>query len=127
MPDQTVTDPSDERPTNGYAVAAAELRRIADALDTLPPVDKPPYMQLSILPSNTVEAVDAIALAVLGKRGEGEPAQEGKWRHKAEGNMPFIGYISIHAIVPGPPDPREAELAQLRAEVERLRGQAGDR
>lgn len=119
-----VTDQSLPNPA-GYAAVATELRRVADALDALPPppVQKPPYVVLSILPADkTVEAVDEIALAVLGKRGTTTRDPDG-WRHKAESFAFGMVYVSTHAIVPGPPDERDAELERLRAEVAELRGE----
>lgn len=108
----------------GYAATAADLRRIADALDKLPTDGKPPYLMLSILPSaKTVEAVDAVTLAVLGKPGETRKDSD-DWRHIAEGRIGTC-YLQIHSTVPGPPDERDDELARLRAEVESLRAQSG--
>lgn len=109
----TVPEPS------GYQATAANLRSIADALDTLPHGNAP-YATLSILPAEkTVEAIDAVALAVLGKAGVTRRDSDG-WRHIAEGRSGGA-WVSIHALVPGPPDERDLELERLRAEVETLR------
>lgn len=105
----------------GYQAAAAELRRIADALDTLPPRERPPYLSLSILPRvKTVEEVDMLGVAIGGKPGKTQKDSDG-WRHKAESCSSGSDlYVSIHALIPGPPDPRDDELASLRARVAEL-------
>lgn len=118
------TTPADREP-NGYAVTAAELRRIADALDTLTTPVKPVSVQLAILPEKTEAAVDAVAVAVLGKPGKGE--RNGRdWYHvrRTDPNGYAPVSVSVLAVVPGPPDERDAELAELRAENERLRAVA---
>jgi hypothetical protein len=119
-----VTDQSLPNPT-GYAAVAAELHRIADALATLPP-GPAPYVALSILPRDkTVAAVDAVALAVLGKRGTTTRDPDG-WRHKAENSTSGLVYVSTHALVPGPADDRDIELARLRAQVAELQRREAD-
>ena len=109
----------------GYAVTAAELRRLADALDTLPPGDKPLYTHISILPgASTVEVLDPIAVAVTGKPGEAGRHGDG-WLYRANTHFGDEFYVAIQATVPGPPDPpdpKDVELARLRAEVAELRG-----
>jgi hypothetical protein len=115
MTDQTV-------PPTGYARTAAELRRIADALDTLPPVSMPPYVQVSILPERTTSAVDAVAQAVLGRPGRTERIS-GDWYHVARGTNFFAAnvHVTVQARVPAPPDDRDAEIERLRAELVGLR------
>jgi hypothetical protein len=112
---KTVTTPPDE--LTGYAATAAELRRIADAIETtMPPGDTLPFVKLHILPAErTAEAVDTMALAMLGEPGETERFA-GEYRHVARCG-PVAGVrVSIHASVPGPPDERDVELERLRAE-----------
>lgn len=104
---------------SGYQAAAADLARIVADLRVLPGAEKPPYLALSILPEKSVEAVDTVALAVLGKRGATRRDSDG-WRHIAEGRVGAV-FVSVHAVVPGPPDERDLELESLRAEVEELR------
>lgn len=115
MDDKTVPE------LTGYQATAAELRRIADALDTMPPRDVSPYLSLSILPSvKTVEEVDALGMAILGKPGETSKNGDG-WRHKVDSHAySRNSYVGIHATVPGPPDERDAELEKLRARVAEL-------
>jgi hypothetical protein len=114
--DQTVPE------LTGYQATAADLRRIAVALDILPPRDKPPYLSVSILPAiKTVEEVDAIGVAILGKTGETRKDSDG-WRHKVQGTTRSRGYVTVHALVPAPPDEREAELERLRARLAELEG-----
>lgn len=105
----------------GYQATAADLRRIADALDALPPRDKSPYLSVSIMPLvKTAEEVDAIGMAVLGKPGVTSKDSDG-WRHKATGGTwSGYSYVAIHALVPGPPDERDVELEQLRARLAEL-------
>jgi hypothetical protein len=105
----------------GYQAAAADLRRIADALDSLPPRDESPYLSVSILPTNkTVEEVDMIGNAIFGKTGETSRGSDG-WRHQVQGTLyGGRGYVAVYALVSGPPDERDVELAQLRARVAEL-------
>jgi len=116
MPDQTV--PTDTGELTGYAVTAAELRRIADALDTLPPGDESLPGQLYLFLQDA-DAVDAILFAVNGTRGETKLASDG-WAHSA-----WVGRdrltIHVRAKVPAPPDERDVELERLRAEIATLR------
>jgi hypothetical protein len=115
------TDPP-ERELKGYAVTTAELRRLADALDTLPPGDKPLYTHVSLLPGETtVEALDAIAVAVTGKPGESTPVGDGKWRRGATMTRDYHFSVGVQGTVPGPPDERDAEIERLRAEVAKLK------
>jgi hypothetical protein len=101
----------------GYAVTAAELRRIADALDTLPPGDEPPFVLMSILPEHTIGAVDAVALAVLGKTGDAQKGGDG-WFHLARGEHGRTSVIvTVQTNIPGPPDPKDAEIELLRDEL----------
>lgn len=119
-----MSDPTVPEPT-GYRATSAELRRIADALDTLPAGDKPPYMLLDLIPAEKSDkAVDAIALAVGGKPGKTERFADGWKRGLYVSARTGRGYTSIHATVPGPPDERDAELERLRAEVAELRTKA---
>lgn len=103
----------------GYRITSAELRRLADALDTLPPGDKPPYTSLALLPDEkTADVVDALALAVGAKPGKTEPNGSGGWRHTAELWMVRERFsLTIHATVPGLADKRDAEIERLKAEL----------
>jgi hypothetical protein len=106
-----------EAKLTGYQAAAAELRHIADALDALPPTDAKPFLSLSIVPEKTPEAIDAVALAVLGKKGTTVHEGGTTYRHRTEGDVLAPVYVNIGATVPGPPDERDAELERLRAEI----------
>jgi hypothetical protein len=124
--DQTIEDAT--APT-GYAATAAELERIAAALRDLP--GKQPFVTLYINPGPTgtdeekAAAVDAAAIAVLGKPGKPERVG-GSWHHTAD-HWAGLVTLSVHAAISGPPDERADTIAELRAElaqVELERGQA---
>ena len=107
----------------GYQVSASELRRIADALDTLPHIAEPPWISFSILPDpHTAETVDAVALAVIGKPGETEK-NGSDWYHLVRRTVSNI-HLTVQTRVPAPPDERDAELAKLRAKVAELEAAA---
>ncbi len=109
----------------GYQAVAAELRRIAGALDALPPAAEQPYITLQLLPGNALAhegnaaAVDVLAHAVFGEPGKTRK-DAGQWRHLVERTVGGI-HVQIHARVPDPADERDVELERLRAEVAELR------
>ena len=106
-------NPATREPT-GYAVTSAELRRIADALDTLPPVDEPLAGQIYLFPRDGgADAVDAILFAIDGTRGKTELANDG-WAHSAWVTRNGLT-VHVRAKVPAPPDERDAEIERLRA------------
>jgi hypothetical protein len=120
-----MTVPTDQTP---YAATAAELRRIADALDTIQDGAGPPFVILSILPKKgdtaeeTIAAVDAVAQA-LGEAAMTE-LNVSAWYHIARSyhtNDHLRLQLAVHAEVPGPSDARDAELALLRAELAELK------
>lgn len=120
MPDQTVPTPSDTGELTGYAATAAELRRIADALDTLPPGDEPLSGQLYLFPhEGDADAVDAILFAINGTRGKTRLTGD-HWAHSAWISLPNFS-IYVKAVVAAPPDERDVELERLRAENAKLR------
>lgn len=124
----TVPTDQPQRDRADYSAIAVELHRIADVFAKLPPdVAGSPHssVQLAIMPADTAEAVDAIGMALFGKTGETIQVPGGRtgWRRKVDGS-PAGMWVSIHAEIPGPPDERDAELVQLRAENERLRAAA---
>lgn len=112
----------------GYQLTAAELRRIADALDTLPPGDHAPFTSLSFLPAGSgasraekVAAVDALALALFGDPGKPEKIGS-DWYHLIRRTTNNV-HLAVQEILPAVPDERDAELERLRAEVEQLRAE----
>jgi hypothetical protein len=109
MDQPTIPPPTDTGEPAGYAATAAELRRLADALDALTPPTRPGYVRLSIVPRDSdTAAVDAVAMALLGKRGETERIGT-DWYHVAKGDVRHV-HVSIQAKVPGPPDERDPEI-----------------
>lgn len=121
MADQTIPP--------GYCGAIAdELRRVADALDSIADVElpEPRLFQLNIQPGGTSDAdvmdgIDVLSSALLGKQGSHETVSGGPW-YVARGRRKQID-VSIYRGLSKPPDERDAELARLRAEVEKLRAE----
>lgn len=114
----SVTQPSIHRP-NGYEPVVAELRRIADALQTVPAGCEPFYVSLGIQPGvagdfAAAAAVDTVALAVLGKKGE-TAEFGGRTLREAAGDFRPVR-VSIYQRLPEP----RTELVQLRARVAEL-------
>lgn len=116
---KTVPTPTDITELTGYAATAAELRHIADALDTLPSSDEPLSGQLYMFPSKSADAVDAILFAINRARGETRLASDG-W---VRSGWIALNSLTIHVRVkvPAPPDERDVELERLRAENAALR------
>jgi hypothetical protein len=115
-----VTQPIIHEP-NGYEAVVAELRRIADALETVPPGFGPEYTSFSIHAGKhgkaaAAVAVDAVAMAVLGKSGKTERMSGGTYHHGASGPFAPIN-VKVFQQVPGP---EASELEQLRARVAEL-------
>lgn len=106
----------------GYAVTAAELRRIADALDALPPGDKPLSGQVYMFPDGGADAVDALVFAINGERGETKLASDG-WVRTASIHTEGLT-VCVRANVPPPPDERDAEIERLRSELAEARVRA---
>lgn len=82
MDDKTVPE------LTGYAGAAAELRRIADAIEHLQLSREVPYINVHFLPSawnaspeQRIVDVDAVASAVLGCAGQREEHKDGSVFH----------------------------------------------
>jgi hypothetical protein len=125
--DQNVTPTEAQAKPATYDETVAELRRIADALETLgtlPPGEGNPWLSLSIL-LDTPEGVDAAALALLGK-----PATTSKngdtWYRALNGSPMFgSGHLAVQTTVPEP-DERDIELTKLRARIAELEA-SGDR
>jgi hypothetical protein len=128
MLDPTVTTTPDTGEPTGYAATAAELRRIADALETLP--GAPAYVSLDIQTADRhgtreqiIAGVDAVAIAVLGEPGKTVLMSSGTWHHtvtKWTGSHPARVNVSVYQSVPAP-DPKDAEIERLRAELAEAR------
>jgi hypothetical protein len=121
-----------------FIALAAELHRIADDLRVLAycGLPTPGHFELNIQPGGrgdgdkTRKSVDAIAEALLEKRGELRPMSDGSYHYHAKG---FRGAVSVALYQSVPTEwakdneaamllaAREAELEKLRAEVECLR------
>lgn len=117
-----------------YAELAAELRRIADDLE---PLDERGVAPLSSVSLNfqpgpfrpeqeTTATVDAIGLALLGQPGAPMEMSGGSYHHDARGRRGSISVGAFTSVSSPQERERQAELERLRAEVERLRGQAGE-
>ena len=107
---------------NGYESAVAELRRIADALETVPAGFGPSYVGLSIHAGRSnqtasIAAVDAVAMAVIGKVGTTQRMGNGTYHHDASS---YSGPVDV-GIFQRVPSPADSELERLRAEVEALK------
>jgi len=82
--DQTVPE------LTGYRAVAAELRRVADAVEHLKLSREVPYVNVSFLPSaykapveQRIADVDVVASAVLGRAGRREEHKDGAAYHLA--------------------------------------------
>lgn len=98
---------------NGYEKAVSELRRIADLLETLPPGFEPEHVGIDIMAgpqddSSAVAAIDAIAVALLGKPGATKKMSDGSFQHSAAGEWSDPVRISVFQAVP---DPEPAPVA----------------
>jgi hypothetical protein len=118
-----MTQPNVPEP-NGYEAVVAELRRIADALETVPPGFGPEYSSFSIHAGRhgtaaAAVAVDAVAMAVLGKPGKTQRMSSGTYHHGADGPFTPIN-VKVFQQVPGP---EASELELLRARVAELEAQ----
>jgi len=116
--------------TDPYAEIAAELRRIADDLTTLAGKGLPkPWFNISIQPATdergnddvVIPAVDAVAVALLGRPATTDPMSSGGHMHRIAGTRGPVS-LGVHQSVSSPEArEREAELARLRAELDALR------
>jgi len=97
-------------PAAHYPAVAAELRRIADALDQLPPVEQA-WLSVSLV-LDSVEDVDAAAMAVFGRPGApSRGISPHDWYHLARGALATCrGQVCVQASVAPP-------LAELHAET----------
>jgi uncharacterized membrane protein YccC len=127
MTQQTVaiTTDTDESP---YARLAAELRLMADDLDTITGQPAPGYTAFDIQPNEdraddakTMAAVDAVATTLLDRTGELQKMSGGGCHYHAMGHR---GPIRV-SVYQGVTDPERqklaAELEQLRAELAEAR------
>jgi hypothetical protein len=101
-----MTQPIIHQP-NGYEKAVAELRRIADLLETLPPGFEPEHVGIDIMAgpkddSNAVAAIDAVAVALLGKPGATKKMSDGRFHHSAAGEWTDPVRIAVFQAVPEP-------------------------
>jgi hypothetical protein len=109
----------------GYQATAAELRRIADAIEPLVLNHEVPYVTLSFLPSQhdapdaqKIVEVDTVASAVLGCAGRTEKSGN-SWYHIVRADRAGV-HITVQERLSGPFDEHEVELERLRARVAEL-------
>lgn len=104
----------------GYGATAAELRRIADALDALPTDLPQPHLVLSLLVGDDCHSeVDLVGERVVDRRGAlqaGSPAIYYASRYATKSR--FTVQCSVR-------DNRDAELERLRAKVAELEAAQG--
>lgn len=119
-------------PPTAYQQAATELRRLADILDTLPPLpDYTPQLDLWLTPGELYrtrsgeisdetasEAVDALAAAVIDTPAQLDPSSIGHFRKYGAKRTTGPVTVQVLTYVTNPDDP-----AALRAEITRLRGE----
>lgn len=130
MADNTVT----EKAT--FGIAAADLRAVADIFDKVAHVriDSSPWVKLEIQVDGTdqeiIERTDAVGVALFGRPGAVTKMSDKKWFYQVEGKVGIVGvhlYDSISEATVRELEQgrelaeKEAELARLRAEVEKLR------
>ena len=98
----------------GYQAAAAELRRIADAIEHLTLDRDVPYINVSFLPSawnatpeQRIADVDAVAFAVLGRVGQCETHKDGSQYHLVRETRAGVN-IAVQERISPPDDEAEA-------------------
>ena len=92
---------------NGYEAVAAELRRIADAIEALPPGFESSHVGIDFHagPPNTasaIAAVDAVGMALLGKAGTTDRMHNNTYHHHSKGEWSDPVRISVYQSVPAP-------------------------
>lgn len=108
----------------GWLEIAAELHSLANDVEKLADEPAPSCFQIHIQPkawnnAAAVAAVDAIALALLGKRGKTRLMGDGVYHRDAGDNR---GPIWVHTYRQVP-EPHTAEIARLEARIAELRAQ----
>jgi hypothetical protein len=108
-----MNDPSVAELT-GYQATAAELRRIADAIEHLELNQEVPYVNVSFLPSaygasveQRIADVDEVAFAVLGVVGQCETHKDGSQYHVVRATRAGVN-ITVQEQIAEPDEP-EAE------------------
>lgn len=118
-----MTTVSDNQP-NGYAAVAEQLRHIADQIDGLP--GGPAYVSVDFQPVHTDDyivlkrQVNALGHTLLGEFGKTTQTGRGGCIHKAAAERRGV-HIHVYGTVAKMPDPRDAEIEQLRRENATLR------
>jgi hypothetical protein len=109
----------------GYQATAAELHRIADAIEPLQLNRERPYVILHFIPSagdapdeQKIADVDAVASAILGCAGQDEKIGS-SWYHLVRATRSGVN-IEVQNSLSGRPDERDVELERLRARVAEL-------
>jgi hypothetical protein len=92
---------------NGYEKAVAELRRIADLLEGLPPGFAPSHVGIDIHAgkpdsASAIAAVDAVGMALLGKAGTTDQMHDDTYHHRLGNDWSDPVKISVYQTVPAP-------------------------
>jgi hypothetical protein len=129
---ETVTPAETAEQAQPYADLAAELHRIADDLTSLADSGMSmPYFAIGIQPAPkhrtdddaVVAAVDAVGLALLGRRGGTGPwANSNGYRHSLDGMRGPVRFQIYQSVSDPGSRERDAELDRLRTENAILRG-----
>jgi hypothetical protein len=108
MTDQTVPE------LTGYQATAAELRRIADAIEHLELGREVPYVNVSFMPSvyqappeQRIADVDAVAYALFGRDGQRETHKDGSQYHLIRVTRAGVN-ITVQEQISAPDDEPEA-------------------
>lgn len=108
------------------AVIAADLRRIADMLDTITGPMPDFYAQLTMQPrtsgndAETIRVIDAVGQAIAGKDGAAEEMGSGKYHYDLSTHVGGVDVAAYTTVAAPAERERLAELAALRARVAEL-------
>jgi hypothetical protein len=121
--DKSVTEQVAEHRT--CAAIAADLRLLADALDTVPDVEiTSNYVTFGIQPGGSDDEVmgrtDAISQALFGTPGKPQHMHGDTWHYNAEGCIGLVAVDIYDSIADPAQRERDAEWEKLRARVAEL-------
>lgn len=130
MTDTNVPPERPAREPTTCATVAADLRRIAAALDAVSDIElqADPYVTLGLQPGGTDQQVaartDAIGRALFGKPGAAKRMGGNTWHYAVDGQFGVVRFDVYDGIADPETPAREDELARLREENARLRAAA---